>query len=160
MKLKRGSTFFLKVVIVLIAITVLAGLIVFPQTEGRATNLDLVSIYADPLIIYGYIAAIPFFVALYQAFKLLGYVDTNDVFSQLAVNALRNIKFCALIISGFIVLGILYIRIFANGDDPAGPTAVGLLTTVAAIGIAAAAAIFERLLQTAVDLKSEHDLTV
>ena len=77
MKLKRGSTVFLKVVILLIAIGVLAGMIRFPQTEGRAANLDLISIYKDPLIIYTYMGSIPFFVALYQAFKLLGYVDNN-----------------------------------------------------------------------------------
>src|SRR5215218_4038419 len=108
MKLKRGSTLFLKVVLLLIAIGVLAGMIRFPQTEGRAANLDLISIYADPLIIYAYIASIPFFAALYQAFKLLGYVDTNDVFSQRAVKAVRNIKYCAITIGGLIILGILY----------------------------------------------------
>src|SRR5919206_2092186 len=112
MKLKRGSTLFLKVVILLIAIVVLAGMIRFPQTEGRAANLDLISIYIDPLIIYGYIASIPFFVALYQAIKLLGFVDGNKVFSQSSVNAVKNIKYCALAFSGFILLGILYIRLF------------------------------------------------
>ena len=160
MKLKRGSTVFLKVVLLLIAIGVLAGMIRFPQTEGRATNLDLISIYTDPLIIYGYLASIPFFVALYQAFKLLGYVDVNNIFSQPAVKAVRNIKYCAIIIGGFIILGVLYIRLFVNGDDPAGPTGLGILTTFASIIIATAAAIFERLLQNAVDIQSENDLTV
>ena len=160
MKLKRGSTLFLKVVISLIAIGALAGMIRFPQTEGRATNLDLISIYADPLIIYGYLASIPFFVALYQAFKLLGYIDDNKVFSQSSVNAVRNIKYCAITISGFIVLGILYIRLFVRGDDPAGVTALGIFTTFASIVIATAAAVFQRLLQNAVDIKSENDLTV
>ena len=160
MKLKRGSTLFLKVVIILIAIVALAGMIRFPQTEGRAANLDLLSIYADPFIIYGYIASIPFFGALYQAFKLLGYVDNNQVFSQSAVKAVRNIKYCAITISGFIVLGILYIRLFANGDDPAGPTALGIFITFASIVVATGAAVFERLLQNAADIKSENDLTV
>jgi hypothetical protein len=160
MKLKRGSTVFLKFAILLIAIAVLVGMIRFPQTEGRATNLDTISIYTDPLILYAYIASIPFFVALYQAIKLLGYVDANDVFSQPAVKAVRNIKYCAIIIGGFIVLGILYIRFFANGDDPAGPTALGIVTIFTSIVIATAAAIFERLLQNAVDIKSENDLTV
>ncbi|HVD21319.1 MAG TPA: DUF2975 domain-containing protein, partial [Nitrososphaera sp.] len=151
---------FLKFVICLIAIGALIWLIWFPQLEGRAANLDLISIYKDPLIIYAYIGSIPFFVALYQAFKLLGYVDTNNVFSQRAVKAVRNIKYCAITISGLIVLGILYIRLFVNGDDPAGPTALGIFTTFASIVIATAAAIFERLLQNAVDIKSENDLTV
>lgn len=157
---KRGSTLFLRAVIILIAIIVLAGMIWFPQTEGRAANLDLIRIYADPLIIYGYIASLPFFIALYQAFKLLGYVDNNQVFSQPAVTAVRNVKFCAVTIGGFIVLGILIIRLFANGDDPAGPTALGILTTFISIIIATGAAVFERVLQNAVDLKAENDLTV
>ena len=158
--MKKSSTFFLKVVLFLIAIGVLAGMIRFPQTEGRATNLDLISIYTDPLIIYGYIASIPFFVALYQAFKLLGYIDGNKVFSQSSVNAVRNIKYCAIAFGGFIVLGILYIRLFVRGDDPAGVTALGIFTTFASIVIATAAAVFQRLLQNAVDIKSENDLTV
>jgi DNA-binding Xre family transcriptional regulator len=160
MTLKQGSTLFLKIVISLIGIVTLAGLIWFPQTEGRAANLDLFSIYRDPLIIYGFIASIPFFVALYHGFKLLSYVDQNKVFSESAVKAVRNIKYCAITLSGFIVLGMLYIRLFAHGEDAAGPTAVGIFTTFAAIVIATAAAVFERLLQNAVDLKSENDLTV
>lgn len=160
MKPKRGSTLFLKAVIFLIAAVALAALIRFPQTEGRAAHLDLISIYADPFILYAYVAAIPFFVALYQAIKLLGYVDTNQVFSQAAVSAVRIIKYCALATGGLIVLGILAVRLFANGDDPAGPTALGMLATFGSIVVATGAAVFERLLQNGVDLKAENDLTV
>jgi DUF2975 family protein len=158
--MKKGSTLFLKFVICLISIGALIWLIWFPQLEGRAANLDLISIYRDPLIIYAYIGSIPFFVGLYQAFKLLGYIDGNKVFSQSSVNAMKNIKYCAITFSGFIVLGILYIRLFVRGDDPAGVTALGIFTTFASIVIATAAAVFQRLLQNAVDLKSENDLTV
>src|SRR3989344_4319798 len=87
--MKRSSTIFLQVVIVLIGIMALAIMIRFPLTEGRAVNLDLVSIYADPFIMYGYVASIPFFVALYQAFTLLGYIGQNKVFSPNSVKALR-----------------------------------------------------------------------
>ena len=160
MTLKQGSTLFLKIVISLIGIVTLAGLIWLPQTEGRATNLDLFSIYKDPLIIYSFIASIPFFVALYHGLKLLGYVDKNKLFSESAVQTVRNIKYCAIALSGFIVLGILYIRLFAQGEDAAGPTAVGMFTTFSSIVIATAAAVFERVLQNAVDIKSENDLTV
>jgi hypothetical protein len=75
--MKRSSTLFLKVVILLIAIGVLAGMLRFPQTEGRAANLDLISIYRYPFIIYIYIGSIPFFVGLYQAFKLLNFIDAT-----------------------------------------------------------------------------------
>jgi len=158
--MKKGSTLFLKFVICLIAIGALIWLIWFPQLEGRAANLDLISIYIDPLIIYAYIGSIPFFVVLYQAFKLLGYVDKNKVFSQLAVKAVSIIKYCAITFSGFIVLGILYIRLSVVDDDPAGVTALGIFTTFTSIIIATAAAVFQRLLQNALDIKSENDLTV
>lgn len=160
MTLKQGSTLFLKTVISLIGIATFAGLIWFPQTEGRAANLDLFHIYADPLIIYGFIASIPFFVALYHGIKLLSYVDQNKVFSESAVKAVRTIKYCAITLGGFVVAGILYIRLFAHSDDAAGPTAVSIFTTFACIVIATAAAVFERLLRNAVDLKSENELTV
>lgn len=163
--MKKGSTLFLKFVICLIALAALVWLIWFPQLEGRAANLDLISIYQDPLIIYSYIGSIPFFVALYQAFKLLGYIDGNKVFSQLSVNAVGNIKQCAIAFSGFIVLGILYIRlsfmaVSTTDDDPAGVTALGIFITFVSIVIATAAAVFQRLLQNAIDIKSENDLTV
>src|SRR3990167_8293542 len=159
--MKKGSTLFLQIVIVLIGIVALAILIRFPLTEGRAINLDLFSIYADPFIIYGYLASIAFFVALYQTFKLLGYIGQNKVFSQNSVKALRNIKYCAIILGASIVMAALYIRIFhAKDDDPAGFIAIAILTTFISIVIATAAAVFERTLQSAVDIKSENDLTV
>ena len=158
--MKKGSTLFLRLVICLIAIGVLAGMIWFPQTEGRATNLDLISIYKDPFIIYIYIGSIPFFVGLYQAFKLLNFIDANKAFSQGAVNTLKNMKLASLSLIGFIALAVFYIRFFAHGDDPAGPTALGIIISFASIVIATAAAVFQKLLQNAVDLKSENDLTV
>ena len=158
--MKKSSTIFLQVVIVLIGIGALALMLRFPLTEGRAVNLDLFSIYADPFIVYMYLA-IAFFVALYQAFKLLGYIGQNKVFSLSSVKALRNIKYCAIVLSILIVMAGLYIRIFhAKDDDPAGFLAMCIVTTFISILIATAAAVFERTLQNAVDLKSENDLTV
>ena len=158
--MKQSSTFFLKVVLLLIAIGVLAGLIWFPQTEGRAAHLDLISIYADPFILSIYMASTPFFVGLYQAFKLLNYIDRNKAFSQGAVNTLKNMKFASLSLIGFIALAEFYIRFFAHGDDPAGPTGLGIIVSFAVAVIATAAAVFQKLLQNAVDMKSENDLTV
>lgn len=158
--MKNGSTLFLKFVVCLVGIAVLIWLVWFPQLEGRAANLDLISIYKDPFILYIYLGSIPFFVGLYQVLKLLGYVDSNQVFSQLSVNVMKKIKYCALAFSGFIVLAILYIRLFVDGDDPAGPTGLGIFITFASIVTATAAAVFQRLLENAVDIKSENDLTV
>jgi hypothetical protein len=157
--MKKSSTVFLQAVIVLVSIVTLVVLVRFPLTEGRAVNLDLFSIYADPFIIYGYLASIPFFIALYQTFKLLGFVGRNQVFSAGSVKALRTIKYCAIIVAGLIVIAGLYIRAFhAEGDDPAGFLAMCIVTTFVSIVVATASAVFERTLQSAVDMKSENDL--
>lgn len=159
--MKKISTLFLQAVIVLIGIVVLAILIRFPLTEGRAENLDLFSIYSDPFILYGYAASIAFFVALYKAFKLLGYIGQNKVFSSNSVGALKSIKYCAIVLSILIVMAGLYIKISHNEEeDPAGFLAICLVTTFASIIVATAAAIFEKILQNAIDMKSENDLTI
>ncbi len=148
--MKHVSTLFLKVVIILIAIGALAVLVWFPQTEGRAVNLDLISIYTDPFIIYVYIASIPFFVALFQAGKLFGFVEKKTLFSQDTVNAVRNIKYCAVITSGFLILAIGWIRLTSGEDDPAGAVASGIFLTVISLVIAAAFDVFQKALQNAV----------
>lgn len=158
--MKQGSTLFLKSAILILAVATVALLLWLPQTEGRAAGRDMFSIYLDPLIILAYIGSTPFFTALYQAFKLLNLIDANKAFSQKAVNALRNIKLSALILIGFIAVAVAYVRFFANGDDPAGPTMLGILVSFASAVIATAAAVFQKLLQNAVDIKSENDLTV
>jgi hypothetical protein len=159
--MKRISIIFLQAVIVLIGLVALAILIRFPLTEGRAANLDLLSIYSDPFILYGYAASIAFFIALYKAFKLLGYIGQNKVFSSNAVRTLKSIKYCAIVLSILIVTAGLYIRISYNKeDDPAGFLAICIVTAFASVVVATAAAIFERLLQNAIDMKSENDLTI
>lgn len=159
--MKRISIIFLQIVIVLIGVMVLAILIRLPLTEGRAANLDLFSIYFDPFILYGYATSIIFFAALYKVFKLLGYIGQNKVFSSGAVNTLKRIKYYAIVLSVLIVVAGLYIRISHNKeDDPAGFLAICIVTTFVSIVVAAAAAIFQRILQNAIDIKSENDLTI
>lgn len=159
--MKRISTVFLQAVVVLIGLVTLAIMIRMPMTEGRAANLDLLSIYTDPLILYVYASSSAFFIALYKAFRLLGYIRLNKVFSTVSVKALRSIKYCAIALSILIVGAGAYIRIFHSAeDDPAGFIALCLITTFATVIVATAAAIFEKLLQKAVEIKSENDLTV
>ena len=159
--MKKISIIFLQVVIVLICIVALTILIRFPLTEGRAANLDLFSIYFDPFILYVYASSIAFFVALYKAFKLLGYIGQNKLFSPNSVRTLRSIKYCAIILCILIVTAGLYIRIFhSKEDDPAGFLAMCIVITFISIAVATAVAVLERILQNAVDMKSENDLTI
>ena len=159
--MKKISTVFLQAVIVLIGIIALVILIVVPLIEGRATNLSLLEIYSDPFISYGYAASIPFFIAVFKAFKLLGFIGQNKAFTPNAVSSLKSIKYCAIVLGILIVIAGVMIKLFHDkNDDPAGFLAICIVTTFVSIVIATAAGIFEKLLQNAIDYKLENDLTI
>ncbi len=158
--MKRGATLFLRTVLVLIAIGALALLLWEPHIEGRNAHATLFAIYfKDPFLAYAYVASIPFFVGLYQGFKVLGYAGQNQEFTPAAVRSLRTIKYCALAIVGFVALGEIFIM-SGDSDDRAGGVFVGVLIAFVSIVVATAMTVLERASQNAVDMKSEHDLTV
>ena len=160
--MKRSSTIFLQMVIVALGIGALALMLWEPHIEGRNVNATFFEIYfKDPFLAYAYTASIAFFLALYQAFKLLGYIGQNKVFSLNSVKALRTIKYCAISLVGFIAAAEAYLFIAVRGkDDIAGGVVIGLCLMFVSVVVATSAAVFERLLQNAVDIKSENDLTV
>jgi hypothetical protein len=159
--IKRSSTIFLQIVIVLIGIGVLALMLWEPHLEGRNAHATTFEIYfKDPFLAYVYTASIAFFVALFQAFRLLGYIGHNEVFSLNSVRALRTIKYCAITLVATIGGAVAYLFIAVRGKEDGGGVAVGLAMMFVSVVIATAAAVFERLLQNAVDMKSEIDLTV
>jgi len=159
--MKKTSIIFLQVVTVLIGIGALALLLWEPQIEGRnahATNFEIY--FKDPFLLLVYMGSIPFFIALYQAFKVLGYAGQNNVFSPEAMKAIRIIKYCAITIIGFVVVEEAFIILNNSGDDRAGGVFMGILITFGSIVIATVAALFEKILQSAVDIKSKNDLTI
>lgn len=160
--MKRVSTIFLQIVIFLLGLGVFAFLLLEPQLEGRNVNATQFEIYfKDPFLAYIYLAFVPFFVGLYQGFKLLGYARRDEIFFPHSVRALRIIKYCALITAAFIFGAEIYIFIFIRGtDDVAGGVMMGAFIILMCAIIGTAAAVFERILQNGVALKSENDLTI
>jgi len=160
--MKRGLTTFLQIIIVLAGFGILALLLWEPHLEGVNANATTLSeIYLDdPFLWYIYVSFLAVFAALYQAFKLLGYMGRGEVFSEQGVRALRTIKYCAIVFSAFIVGAEAMIISHRGDDDIAGGVALGLFMIVVSCIGAAAASVFERTLQKAVDIKSENDLTV
>ena len=158
----RGSTFFLKGAVVAVGLVVLA-LCVFalpaswlavPEEYPDAT-------YAFYLILIAmYAAAIPFYIALYQALLLLRYVDKNQAFSELSVGALKRIAYCGLAISGVYGVSLPLFYVWAQEDDAPGLVIIGMVLTVAPLVISVFAAVMQRLLREAIRMKSENDLTV
>lgn len=161
--MKKISTIFLQVVIVLVGIGALVFMLWEPHLEGRNAHATLYQIYFnDPFLAYVYTASIAFFTALYQAFKLLGYIRRKEVFSQHSVKALRTIKYCAISLVVFILGAEAYFFIVQRSreDDIAGGVAVGLFLIFIFTVTAAAANVFEGVLQSAVDIKSKNNPTV
>lgn len=161
--IRRSSILFLQSVISLIGIVALALMLIMPHFEGRNINANFFQVYFnDPFLIYIYLTSIPFFLALFQSLKLLNLIGHNKVLSQAAVSSLKTIKYCAFITATAIVTAIIYLNVVSitNSEDAAGAIMLGNILTLASIVVCISAAVFEKTLQSAVDIKSENDLTV
>ncbi len=156
--MKQSSIRFLQGVIGLFGVGVLAIMVRFPLYEGRAVDLDLFSIYADPFILYGYAGSTPFFIALYKAFILLGFIGKGNAFSIDTVRALRIIKYCGIVLSILILFAGLYIKIFHHkDDDPAPFLAMCMVTAFVSLVVVIATTVFENILQNGLKIKSENE---
>ena len=160
--MKQISTLFLKLAVIFIGIPVLALCIfLVPKIGNFAGELyPDIACMKSLVLIDMYAAAIPFYFALYQAFKLLSYIDKNKAFSELSVIALKKIKYCAISICSLHVLGLPLFYFVADKYDALGLVFVGTVIPFASMVITVFAAVLQRLLQEAINIKSENDLTV
>lgn len=158
--MKRYSTVILKIALFIIMLPVLAlSIYGVPWLARNPVNPDYANILY-PILIGMYVSSIPFYIALFKANQLLCYIDKNKAFSQISVNALNNIKYCAIAFSTLYVVMMPFVYFVAEKDDAPGLVIVGLVPIFASMVIAVFSAVLQRLLQDAIDLKSENDLTV
>ncbi|HKP47427.1 MAG TPA: DUF2975 domain-containing protein [Pyrinomonadaceae bacterium] len=155
--MRKASTIFLQLVVVLIGIGALAFLLWEPHIEGRNAHANLFQIYFnDAFLAFAYVGSIPFFIALYQAFNVLGYIRHDQTFSQATVKALRTIKYCAIAIIGFVAVSVVFMYpMFGDKDDRPAGVFMRILIIFPSIVVAVAAVMFERILKDAVALKRE-----
>jgi hypothetical protein len=160
--MKKGSTHFLRFTTFLFGIVVLAICIFgLPSIyNGGSEEFPMASQALLVIITILYVTAIPFFIALWQTFKLLRYIDQNTAFSALSVKALRNIKYCAIAMSLLYLGCVPFLVPIAEADDAPGLVLIGAVVACSPLVIAVFSAVLERLLQNAIDIKSENDLTV
>lgn len=160
--MKKGSTLFLKLAVIMIALPILAlciyGLpMIIKNSMLHPWELNR---YLYGIIGGMYVSAIPFFYALYQAMKLLGYIDKNNAFSFDSVQALNRIKWSGLSISAIYIVLMPLFYIIGELDDAPGVIVVGMVFTFAPAVVAVFAAVLQRLLKEAVEIKAENELTV
>lgn len=160
--MKRGSTWFLRAAIGALGIGVLALCIFALPPAWQAVPDE----YPDiTYVFYGiltamYVAAVPFFIALYQALLLLNYIDKNTVFSELSARALKRVTYCAVAISAVYVAILPLLYVWVQKDDAPGLMVIGMIISGTSLAVGIFAAVLRRLVQEAVNIKSENDLTV
>ncbi len=158
----KKETLFLKIVIIVLCIPVVAlAFIALPPLFIAALEIfpnQQAFVYIAFASIY--LSAIPFFIAVVQAFKLLLLIDKNKAFSHVAVKNLTKIKFSAFLISGLYLLALPLFYLSADISDAPGIIFIGGIIIFAAFIIAIFSAVLEKLLQNAISIKSENDLTI
>ncbi|RSD29567.1 DUF2975 domain-containing protein [Mesobacillus subterraneus] len=158
--MEQGKITLLKVAVCVIGVVILS-LCVFalPSLAKDSAEMNPELAYLQyPVLIGLYLTAIPFFYALSQALKLLSYIEKNNAFSEVAVNSLGIIKYCASTISFLYVLGMIIL-----GTQDAlhpGIAILGLVIVLTSIVSMVFTAVLQQLLNNVLNLKSENDLTI
>jgi len=158
--MERGSTLFLKATVYLMGLAVLAVCVFgLPAILKEAADY-FPDKWVYPFFIIVYVSAIPFFVALVQALLLLSYIDRNTAFSERSVSALSRIKWCGIAIAVLFAAALPFLYFMAEQDDAPGLIVIGMVVIGASVVIAVFAAVLQMLLNKAIEIKSENDLTV
>jgi phosphoglycerol transferase MdoB-like AlkP superfamily enzyme len=158
----KRETVFLKLSVIVLALPILAACIfLLPFLWRDATESGgWIANSMRPIVVGMYVAAVPYFMALFKTFTLLGLIDRNEAFSYGAVKVLRVIKYCALTITVIYTALLPFFYWFAERDDSPGFLVIGFVFVFAAFVIAVFAELLQKLLKRAIDMKQEIDLTV
>ncbi|MEL3971384.1 DUF2975 domain-containing protein [Rossellomorea oryzaecorticis] len=156
----KVTTLFLKSAVLLIGLVVL-GLSVFglPKLAAFSTTANPEFAYLKwPVMLGLFMTEIPFFLALYQSFKLLRLIENKDAFSEEAVKSLSQIKINALVITLLYVSGALFLS--SQKALHPGVALIGIVIIFTSVTIFVFAAVLQGLLGHALEFKSENDLIV
>ena len=146
--MSKGKISFLKIAVVVVGVFVLGFMLWEPHLEGRNVNSTFFEVYfKDAFLAYAYTASISFFVALYQVYKLLRYVEGNKILSVDSVIALRTIKNCGRILLAFVLGAMGYLFIVRPEEDIAGGVFMCLIAIAVSGGISAVAGRYQKTLQ-------------
>ena len=161
----KGLIIFARVVVYLVALAAMSVCFVLLPELAR----EEISGKPHPEVVYtflacAYILTVPFFIALYQTHKLLGYVDKNKAFSTESIKTLRKIKICALVFTilfvTFAATGIGFIKITTPNEDMAGFGPIAFAFTLVSTIVTVFLALLQKLLTDATQMKTENDLIV
>lgn len=160
--IRRGSTVFLRLSVSTIGLGVLALCIfLLPLMWTHAYDEWPQHGYAVQAAVAAmYLSAIPFYIGIYNGWRVLGAIDKGQAFSLQPVRALRMIAICAAVISLVYMLSLPFFYIWADSTDAPGLMMIGLFLAGLPLIISVAVALLGRLLHEAIVIKTENDLTV
>lgn len=158
--MEKGKTLLLKAAILLLEMPVaaLGGFGIFWLLNNPANPRFDQVLY--PVIIGIYLTTFPYFFALYQGYQLLNYIEDNNAFSEKSVAALQKIKRSAFTISAIYLIILPFVFGLAQLDDAPGLVIVGSVPVFASLVVAVFAAVLQKLLAEALDLKNDQQLTI
>lgn len=151
MKLK---TLFLKASLSLLAVIVLFfNIFLFPNMiRGGFENY---------LFVFGmYASALLFYFVVYQAFAILRQIDKNAAFSEKTLTAVGRIKIATFAMGLSYIAFLPQIYRFADEDDAPGLVLIGMGIVLFPFIVSVFVAVLEKLLENAIQVKLENDLTV
>ncbi|KZE37197.1 hypothetical protein AV656_11500 [Bhargavaea cecembensis] len=159
--MKRGSTLFLKLTLVVMGLPVLAVVLQL----GVEVSLALIRGEPLPFVVWGLFAvlsgsSVPYFTALRETWRLLVLIDRREAFSELAIRALRNIRRCAVSVAVLFALGLPVFAAIARMEDAPGLSVIGMAVVGLSIVIAVFAAVLGHLLKQAISIRVENEFTV
>ena len=150
--MKHYSTLYLKLAVILLGLPVMAICAFWLPSAVDYFHL--------PVTAGVYTSALLYFTILYKALRLLSCIDQNKAFSDLSVTILKHIKKLAFAIS-FIYVAIIPLLVpIADADDAPGLMALPLIFIFATSVVGVFAAVLQKLLEDAIAIKEENDLTV
>lgn len=141
-------------IIVLLGLIILLFLVIEPHFEGRNDNASVYTIYFnDPFLLFVYVASIPFFVGLYNAYKVTGRLSRGQSASSNTVRSIRIIKNCAYLTIIFALCGQIII-LQNSSDDRAGGIFMGNLVILFSLLTAIFSARAEKRLQKSIKIEN------
>ncbi|GEM03110.1 hypothetical protein HMI01_00980 [Halolactibacillus miurensis] len=154
------STRLLKLALIVIGspIVIFAGYLIYSLiAQPFNTSYDQLMY---PIVIGMLLTAVPFFYALRRAYDLLKFIDRQQAFTPVAVTALKQIKQAAIAIAVIYTIIWPFVYGIAEIDDAPGLVLVGGLPIFFSMVIAIFAALLQKLLKQAIEIKQENDLTI
>lgn len=160
--IEKGSTMFLRLAVSIIGLGVFALCvyllpIMWTDTYSEYPR-DGYAVRAVAAAMY--VSAVPFYIGIYQGWRVLDAIDKNKIFSAQSVRALGIIALCAGIISFVYALSLPFFHLWARHVDAPGLMVIGLFLVGMPLIISVAIWLLRRLLIEAITIKSENDLTV